>query len=341
MLYAGKNIQSSSDSLTALTEERLYNSLRNPKSDISSHIKLLRSIQAIDNKKYSQLKRQLPYFVCACFNPPYRKTENFAYTDCFIMDIDHIALMGTDVETIANKLKTDSRIVMMFTSPGGDGLKILFHLKERCYDPGLYSIFYKRFVKSFSVFHNIEQAVDSVTCDVSRACFISMDENAYYNPTADVVDMNAYIDDRNTESIFDLKRTQDREEKETSSVIPSSDDVVRDPDKETMNRIRSMLNEKKAKMHERNNIFIPEKLDEIIDNLKAFIEDQGIDVYEIINIQYAKKIRCKLGAKFAEVNLFYGKRGFNVVQSPRTGTSLELNSMVAEIINIYLYDITF
>lgn len=72
-----------------VTVEYLYYSLRNPKPDVEARIRQLRIIRDLDKKQYSLLKRQLPYVVCGMFNPPYRKTENFAYTEYFIVDIDH------------------------------------------------------------------------------------------------------------------------------------------------------------------------------------------------------------------------------------------------------------
>ena len=36
--------------------------------------------------------------------------------------------------------------------------------------------------------------------------------------------------------------------------------------------------------------------------------------------------------KQAEINLFFGKKGFSVVQSPRTGTNAELNQLMADLI---------
>ena len=59
-------------------------------------------------------------------------------------------------------------------------------------------------------------------------------------------------------------------------------------------------------------------------------------VTEIVNIQYAKKIKVRMGQKEAEVNLFYGKRGFSVVISPRRGTNEELNNVVAELIQQFV-----
>ena len=69
---------------------------------------------------------------------------------------------------------------------------------------------------------------------------------------------------------------------------------------------------------------------------KIYIEKTGLQVTEILNIQYAKKIRARLGQREAEINLFYGKRGFSVVISPRLGTNGELNSLLAELVREFL-----
>lgn len=45
-----------------------------------------------------------------------------------------------------------------------------------------------------------------------------------------------------------------------------------------------------------------------------------------------------MGMKQAEVNLFYGKRGFSVVQSPRTGTNADLNQLMANLITGFIND---
>lgn len=46
-----------------------------------------------------------------------------------------------------------------------------------------------------------------------------------------------------------------------------------------------------------------------------------MSVSEVVNIQYGKKIRLKMGMKQAEINLF-----------PRTGTNAELNQLMADLI---------
>lgn len=133
MILAGRNIQSAGDPLTKVKVEYLYYSLRNPKPQIVGHIRQLRIVQSLDRKQYSLLKRQLPYIVCSIFNPPIRRTENFAYTEHFIIDIDHIGEKGLDISSLRQKLQMDPRVELSFLSPSQDGLKLMFRLSERCY----------------------------------------------------------------------------------------------------------------------------------------------------------------------------------------------------------------
>ena len=336
MLLFGTNIQSAADELKKVQEEYLYNSLRNPKPTIAATIQQLRIVYSMDAKAYAQLKRRLPYFVCGQFNPPFRRKENFAYTESFILDFYHLSSKQLSMKTIRDNIVKDEQVMMCFTSPSEDGLKVMFRLKERCYDAGLYSIFYKAFAATFAMRHNLTQVTDSKTSDVARACFISIDPNAYFNPNSIPVDIKAYLDESNPDLLFKIKHEQDEHDK----VIKKSDDeqvpLPKDPDKDILTRIRQQLNPKAQLPIEQHPAYVPERLNEIIAELKLFIEETGLQVTEIINIQYAKKIRARLGQKEAEVNLFYGKRGFSVVISPRFGTNEELNELLADLIKAFL-----
>lgn len=343
MLLAGKNIQSSSDQMVKVTEEYVYHAIQKPKPELASKIRQLRIVRDLDRKNYSIVKRQLPYLVCGIFSPPLRKTENFAYIERFIIDIDHLSDKGLDIVSLRKKLMADSRVMLLFTSPGEDGLKVLMRLSDRCYDAGVYSLFYKEFVKSFSFEYGLDQVVDCCTSDVTRACFMSVDPDVYYNPDAEGVALSDYLPLTNPQAMFDIKSNQSITEKKNLAAKKKEQEpkLDSDPDSETMESIKLMLQNKKQKATvQKNDVYVPEQLNEILHGLTQFVEDQGITLYETVNIQYAKKLRFKLGLKLAEINLFYGKRGFNVVQSPRSGTSAELNAMVAEIIQIYLSENT-
>lgn len=311
----------------------VYDCLRNPRPEIESAIRQLRIIREIDAKQYTALKRQLPYMVCGMFNPPYRKSDNFAYTEYFIVDIDHLADKGLSVEETRRRVEKDQRVVLSFVSPGQDGLKVWFKLKERCYDSGLYTLFYKAFILSFGKQYGLQQVVDSKTSDVTRACFLSEDAQAYYNPEAESVVLSAYVDLNNPFSMFEQKRNQDKLQKEQAAEAPK-EKAPADPDKEAMDRIKQLLNPKAKK--QKPEVFVPHELDEVMLSLQPYVEQTGVTITEVINIQYGKKIRFKMGMKQAEINLFFGKRGFSVVQSSRTGTNAELNGLMADLVSDFI-----
>lgn len=334
MISVGANITNNTVALQKVTVKYVFDSIRNPRPAIASQIRQLRIIRELDDKQYAQLKRQLPYFVCAMFSPPYRKADNFAYAEYFILDIDHVSAKQISMPALRRKVEADSRVVLSFLSPGEDGLKVMFRLRERCYDSGLYSVFYRSFLQSFSRQYGLQQVVDRQTCDVARTCFISMDPHAYYNPDAEAVDMQSFLPADDPEGLFGLKHEQEVLLQMSEEGRKDEKPRVAEPDRQVMEHIRGLLGLKKQK--EQKPIFVPQVLNDIIDDLVQYIEQTGVSVTEVRNIQYGKKLRFALGLKEAELNLFFGRKGFSVVSSPRTGTNEELNELMVNLVSNYI-----
>ncbi len=326
--------------LVKVTIEYLYKSVCNPRDDVAAMIRQLRLVRSLDAKRYAVAKRQLPYVCCGIFNPPHRHSSNFAHISHFIIDIDHLSAKGLTPQQVKDKLACDVRVALMYVSPSEDGVKVLFNLAERCCDAGLYSLFYKAFAQDFARQHHLEQVLDQCTSDVARACFVSSDPHAYYNPRAQAVDMADHINVNNTAQLLSIKDS-DKKRPIAGQNLKNTNDcaasVPRDPDDETMDRIKQLLTGRvpTAKPH-KSTVIVPQELNEIMPALQQRIEQQGISLYEMTNIQYGKKLRFRLGTKLAEINLFYGKRGFSVVQSPRCGTSQQLNELVSQLIMLEL-----
>lgn len=337
MISVGSNIQSISDELQKVSIGYLAEKTIKPQANIEAKIRRLRLIRNIDAKQYTRLKRELPYFVCASFSPPYRRTENFAYTEYFVIDLDHLSQHGYEPGDLKKRISKDSRVHLIFTSPSEDGLKIIFKLSERCYDAGIYSIFYKAFCNHLAAEYNISDIIDFATHDVCRACFISFDADAYYNPLADSVNMSAYIDSNNPNSLFEIKREIDK----IAPAPKSPQEHVSEPEPDILEKIKEKLKErtKNVKTIEKD-IFVPEQVERIINRLSEFVSQFQIELYETVNIQYGKKLRFKIDSRKAELNLFFGKRGYTVVQSPRSGTSSELNNICHEIVKQFIREIT-
>ncbi|MCF0201282.1 MAG: virulence protein E [Bacteroidales bacterium] len=338
-MLAGTRITNPSEALQKVTVDYLYNSMRNPKPEVENRIRHLRIIRDMDKSAYAKCKKELPYFVCGVFSPAFRRTENFAYTEHFVIDIDHIAEKGLDMEALRNQLEGDARVLLLFASPGEDGLKVMFRLKERCSEPSIYSLFYKKFAQEMSLAHHLEQVIDAKTSDVCRACFISVDRRAYYNPDATPVDLNDYVKPDDAMQFFSEQRDMDEfmREMQEQMPAPTAEERQASVSDADMDKIRSILKVGRKKP-EKPPVIISQQLTEIMDDLQRHIEATGVTVTEVININYGKKIRMSLGLKMAEVNVFYGKRGYSVVVSPRTGTNMELNEMMQQYIESFFFD---
>jgi hypothetical protein len=334
MIQSGKSVTAKDDPLSKIQVEYFFNKLKNPDAEISSKVRQLRIIRQLDSKQYSFLKRQLPYIVCGIFNPSFRRTENFAYTEYFMVDIDHIAEKELSVNDLRQRLVADSRVVLCFLSPGEDGLKVMFRLKERCYDAGIYSVFYKLFVITFAKQYGLEQVIDARTSDVARACFVSMDSEAYYNRDAEFVDMNAWMDTENTSELFRIKKQLDADK--TLPIRQEESVLFRSPDEEAIKQIRALLHPNAKTLSAKREAFVPDELNKLMTELIPYLEQNGTLVVKIENIQYGKKIKIKMGLKEAEINVFYGRKGYSVVISPRRGTNDELNTLMAQLIEQFI-----
>lgn len=338
-LYFGHNILASADPLVVKEVQDIYRMIKSPDAAFQTRMNQLRMVKSLDEKQYARLKRQLPYFVCGHFNPPFRRIANFAYIQSFVVDIDHLSVKGYQLGEVRLRLQSDPRVALSYKSPGQDGLKLLFYLSERCYDAGQFSAFYKVFLQRFSEEYGLDQVLDSRTCDVTRACFLSVDNAAYMNVEAEPVVMSGYMNFENESEQLLAEHQADLWMQSQSQPETDALPVVSEPDDDVLKFIKNTLSEKKKNMQIPTSppVIVPQVLEDIINDVKREIEKTGIVVNQILNIQYGKKIQVSLGVRKGEINLFYGsKNGFSVVQSPKRGTSADLNEVVADIITCFL-----
>lgn len=339
MLSAGKRIRDAHDRLSRIELDYLYERIKQPSSEIENKIKSLRLVYGLDKKRYNELKRELPYVVCAAFNPEYRLTQNFAHTDCFIIDIDHVGAQSINIQALKTQLCLDQRVAMAFVSPSGDGLKLLFTLNEKCYDAGAFSAFYKVFVQQYALQYDLMTLIDSRTSDVCRACFISHDPEVYFNPNAEPIDWKRLA----AQSVSGNMVTKPKEEQQSrkaadqqdSSDSSSTEDTA-DPDKEIMDRIKRQLKLSRAREKAKRDFFVPEEIERVMTGLRDVIAETGITITDERCIQYGKQLEFAGNLRKAELNLFFGRRGFSVVESTKRGLSQELNHMMGELVRDYL-----
>ena len=329
MIQAGKNITQKDDKLVKVKLEYLYHAVAHPKPEIENQIARLRNLMTVNPDRYRELKKKLPYIVAGIFNPPIRHSENFAWIKYFILDIDHITEKEMDIDSLTEKLKTDSRIFLLFRSPGNDGLKILFRLKEKCSDAQKYSLFYQTFATAFSRQYSLDQVIDKRTSDVTRACFISCDPWAFFNPEADVVDMQQFINFENHEEVHqaELLLKVDNDTIEQQGEKPQAKDLS----DENIQKIKQLLNPnirtKAAKV-----IYVPEELEEAIGKAGEYLKKYNLAISHVKDIHYGKQVKVEGEGKWAELNIHYGKKGFSIVKSTKAKSSMELCDVAHKIL---------
>ena len=116
-----------------------------------------------------------------------RKKERFVSAQCMVVDIDHLP-STVEWQNCWKKVCVVPEVAHAFKSPSGDGIKCIITFDKPITDSDHYSAFYSATVARLFAFTSCH--VDDPTRDVARACFLSHDPDAYYNPKAIPVVVN-------------------------------------------------------------------------------------------------------------------------------------------------------
>lgn len=147
--------------------------------NIRENINLIRS-NLEDKKQVQELKKKLPAFSFNIFSDSRRTNDTFIKTDHLLFDIDKIN--SEQIKELRDKIKSDGRTYLLFTSPSGKGLKIAYRLDDSITSTLEYYKNYHHYSNYFSEFYNVK--LDKSTKDPARICFLSYDPEIYYNANA-------------------------------------------------------------------------------------------------------------------------------------------------------------
>ncbi len=327
MMY-GKNLTQFNDTLQKITIEQIYQWITTSEK-LKSSIETLRNIRNLSLDSFLKAKKELPYFTISVFYPPYRKKEHFAYTEFLVIDIDSID--NEVIHRLKNLLVQDEFVKLFFISPSNEGLKIVYQFSEKVFDPAQYVFAYKAFIQEFSQKYDIHQ-IDDKVFDVTRATFLSYDPNAFFNSSAKTINIQDYL------SVIPPNLLEDYQ-KEIRNELQSSRKKDNKPlDEQTLQFIKEKL-QHKTYVQKAKEIYNPQPLNEITPYIVQQLNAQGLTVESIEPIQYGKKIRVKINFLWAEVNLFYGKKGFSVIKVPKNGSNKELCELVFREISFIIQQI--
>jgi hypothetical protein len=292
---------------------------------LAQEVARLQKLRNIDKTAYRTLKTRLPYFVGSVFHHDCRRVENVSAVNYIVLDIDH--LTGFDGK-IPDSIKADGSVLMAFISPSGEGIKVIFKLSEPLISIQGFQIAYREFAEKFGIKVGLTGFIDLKTSDVSRACFLSYDANVYYNPTASGITLNVMND------IFDAIEFANSSEVNKMVVLEAENNIEKAKGVINETAYKAILKEINPNTTTRaqKEIFIPKEINTLFSEIEKLCQQVGLELLEQIPIHYGVKIMVKQGYRKAEANVFYGKKGFSVVISPKTGTDKNLNELLHQVL---------
>ncbi|WP_114749630.1 CRISPR-associated primase-polymerase type B [Pleomorphovibrio marinus] len=321
MIRLGKHVTQAGDQLYDVSVEKIHKALQNADGEVAVLLQRLQAIRAMDPSQYRKLKTQLPYIVCAQFHPKVRRKENFLFTERFLVDIDHLSEHDVDMDTLRATLIRDPRLELLFVSPSGDGLKLMFRLSEQITDPSYYVTFYKAFCLALNKKYQLGAALDHKTHDVSRCCFVSFDPDAYYNPDSQPVNPKELV---SADSFFELEQVKKDVKASEEAIKASMEGQL--PEKKphelpsaVMDKIKEKMGMRVRKPQEKDYIQ-PEELEEIMAEVQKAAEEVGVRIAGIKPISYGRQVRFEADKVWSEINIFSGKKGVSVVGTTKTGS---------------------
>jgi hypothetical protein len=329
MIRLGKNVTQAGDQLLDITLAKFHKALLNPDGEVATLQRRLQAIRALDPGQYRKLKTTLPYVVCADFHPKVRRKENFLHAERFIMDLDHLSDFEFDLEELRARLKSDPQVELLFASPGGDGLKVLFKLSAPISDAAYYAGFYKAFGLAFRQRYNLREALDIKTHDVSRCCFVSYDPAAYFNPEAESINAESYLRKEDLFALDELRTAVNEATAAAPTLSRSPESSLQELPDEVIKRIKEKMG---MRVHQprQKDYAQPEELEQIMDQVKNLLEGIQLELTSIRPISYGKQCKINSGKIWTELNIFFGRRGTNVVATTKSGSNKELGKQLVE-----------
>lgn len=327
MVYYSKDISKSNTvPLSALSLDSLLQKFSD--KSIKDTVSQLRKLKNIDKSSFGYLKRKLPYFIGAEFKDNFRCSENFCKVDFLILDID---AFGDQDKIVALKqtISKDARVMLAFISPSGNGLKILFQLSSPMYSLKEYSNFYQIFSRSFAKQYALEKFVDFSTNDATRICFLSYDENVFYNNKATKLEAAFYADTMFPfiEDLEDLNNVGSTEATKQSKPAIS---------KQTYAEILKTLKPKTLK--KQKTYTVPQPLKELKEILPTNFSKHNINVISLDEINYGLKLKVGDVSLCTIINIYYGKKGFTVVKNQAQKPAEQLAEASVLIIENLIYN---
>lgn len=317
MLTFGSNCKKADQALQTILLEELYQYIVESPQGLIEFCNTLRSVLRYSKDRYRELKTNLPFFCASHFDPPFRKMQNFVRAVGLIIDIDQ----NQKIEDVQiNKLKQDSRIALGYISPSGKGIKLLFLFDEPVENIDSYSMVYRRFSAEFAAQYHLMDKLCQRNSDVSRISFLCNDEGAWMRSDYIPVIWRDYVD-ANIQAL-------------TSGPTEKNENKISD---RTYQLILEKLGSRPRPT--RNVIPMMPEIESVMDEIRKALATYQINVDAAEGIQHGVKLMLSANNDKAEINIYYGKKGYSTVMTAKRNTNVKLGQVAKHIVESTLFGI--
>jgi len=171
-----KSLFNAKETPYSLTVLEVFERIKNGYSDLNKKIERLRNLDET-SEQHRNLKNSL---LAIMFNGQFNERNDnglIQHSGLCVLDFDDYPDEQTMNEE-RQKLQNCPFVYLLFTSPGGKGLKVVIKIPKSTKDE------HKRRFQAFQKFFNSDY-FDPTSCNVSRVCFESYDPDAYINEFCD------------------------------------------------------------------------------------------------------------------------------------------------------------
>ena len=321
LLSSGQQITSATDTLRAISLAEVATWVRTDTA-LQRQTERLRKLAQFDQNAYKTAKTSLPYVVGSVFANGIRRMDALAQATYFVLDLDHCTGLNGQVP---DAIRADLSIELAFVSPSGEGLKLFFRLLDACTDAKTFSAAYRNFAGDFGLRHGFVKSVDLRTSDVTRACFLAHDPTVYHNPDAMSVDWRLWLPNHTQGGELGFGES---DVSDFDRVVSARKPAVERPINEVAYRDMLRTINPNTPSRREKQTFVPDELWTIEPAVRAICGQFSWELTEMTPLNYGLKVAVKQGFRRAEVNVCYGKKGFSVVRSPKTGTDPTLSNLL-------------
>jgi hypothetical protein len=205
-------------------------------------------------------------------------------------------------------------------------LKVVLGLARPEHDAARYAAFYRVFAARFAAQHGLHDCLDGVTHDVSRVCLLSHDPAAYLNPAPVLLHPEQEVD-------FDALVLEAGYQQPARPAAPSAVAAPLEaslpaapaaPAGPLLDELLRRLNPDRRPARSVPDPVQPTQLAGLADDVRRAAEAVGLRVGAVTPISYGQCYRFEWERQFGEVNVFYGKRGFTLVKTTKSGSEPRL-----------------